>query len=463
MRGAGVWQKPGYEMSRMISVKRTTTLFTGSSCAKNFADQPHHGGQRRNCPVARGKRHHQIHAGRVHRTCVKHEGSIPHPAQLYYVWWLLREDLCWTHDRSWVQLLCGSIFPDRRLHNSAVCTDPNEGQTLGGQGWIGLNWIEDIIPRYVRNPDEDWKQSCGLMSTVTPKFSAEPDLSEFSAPKPPALRLCTMTSQGHLQLPDAVRKKWLSDPVRSNWPCLGIGFQNALLLCCSKWVLWTCFRSHDGFVLPYLRSIQDADWRTRLKNFDSVFPPVQDPEQAAVPNPTSGQENLDLGQTPAETPQEPIVGNAAPPSMTEEVFNQKFPEIACSVTLNMGQNVICHYADGKCFLTTATKFTLVGLDGANPKPLFLFGGGSWISDAKAELQPKNTGWLWGVGVKWDCTWQAKDYISKEANSNKSVEFRLESSDDWVSECSFSNMLGYCDCKFGHSQSQSLWKTYKIYI
>lgn len=106
-----------------------------------------------------------------------------------------------------------------------------------------------------------------------------------------------------------------------------------------------------------------------------------------------------MGQTPAETPQEPIVGNAAPPSMTEEVFNQKFPEIACSVTLNMGQNVICHYADGKCFLTTATKFTLVGLDGANPKPLFLFGGGSWISDAKAELQPKNTGWLWGVGVK----------------------------------------------------------------
>ncbi|CAK9089330.1 unnamed protein product, partial [Durusdinium trenchii] len=62
---------------------------------------------------------------------------------------------------------------------------------------------------------EDWKAARGLMSAVTPKFVADADLSELTNPKMPQLKVCTMTAAGHLQLPDATRKKWLDDPVRS--------------------------------------------------------------------------------------------------------------------------------------------------------------------------------------------------------------------------------------------------------
>ena len=63
---------------------------------------------------------------------------------------------------------------------------------------------------------EDWKAARGLMSAVTPKFVADADLSELTNPKMPQLKVCTMTAAGHLQLPDATRKKWLDDPVRSS-------------------------------------------------------------------------------------------------------------------------------------------------------------------------------------------------------------------------------------------------------
>ena len=61
---------------------------------------------------------------------------------------------------------------------------------------------------------QDWKTGKGQMATLTPKFIAEADLSDISQPKPPALKLCQLSSSGALTIPKNVREKWLADPVR---------------------------------------------------------------------------------------------------------------------------------------------------------------------------------------------------------------------------------------------------------
>lgn len=66
------------------------------------------------------------------------------------------------------------------------------------------------------DPEQDWKAGRGLMGTLSPKFMAQPDLSDVQEPRRPDLRLCKMAANGHLQLPDVERKKWLEDPIRSN-------------------------------------------------------------------------------------------------------------------------------------------------------------------------------------------------------------------------------------------------------
>ena len=50
---------------------------------------------------------------------------------------------------------------------------------------------------------------------MSPKYVAEADLSDLVDPKRPVLKLCTMTPEGNLQIPESERKKWLNDPVRS--------------------------------------------------------------------------------------------------------------------------------------------------------------------------------------------------------------------------------------------------------
>ena len=63
---------------------------------------------------------------------------------------------------------------------------------------------------------QEWKEGKGLIASMTPKFVPEADLSDCIDPKKPVMRLCAMTSDGNLQIPDSERKRWLADPVRSN-------------------------------------------------------------------------------------------------------------------------------------------------------------------------------------------------------------------------------------------------------
>ena len=88
---------------------------------------------------------------------------------------------------------------------------------------------------------------------------------------------------------------------------------------------------------------------------------------------------MDLGED--HLPLLPAELSLTPPSMSPEDFKEKFPELACSVTLNMGQNVVCHVAQEKVFVSCTTKFHMPGLLSSTPKVAFLYAGGNWISES----------------------------------------------------------------------------------
>ena len=176
----------------------------------------------------------------------------------------------------------------------------------------------------------------------------------------------------------------------------------------------------------------------RLKNFDAIFAPG---EAEVAPQPPPSAENTDLGVARNEV--ETVSGSSdhIPSSMTLEQFQEKYPQVTVSVTLNVGQNVTCHIVESKVFLTTASKLLIAGLDATNPKPLFLYAGGSWISDAAKASEPMRFSFvLSNLDLGFDL--EARDFMSKPANENKAVEFRLENADASVITAKPSNFYFY---------------------
>lgn len=77
-----------------------------------------------------------------------------------------------------------------------------------------------VSNQWLRHPAlEDWKKGRGIIGTMSPKFVPEADLADLVEPKRPVLKLCTMTGDGNLIIPEPERKKWLADPVRSTLTC----------------------------------------------------------------------------------------------------------------------------------------------------------------------------------------------------------------------------------------------------
>lgn len=90
---------------------------------------------------------------------------------------------------------------------------------------------------------------------------------------------------------------------------------------------------------------------------------------------------LDLGVEQQAAGRTSAVTCEIPPNMTTEEFSTKYPEITCTITVNLGQPITCHYVDQKVFITSSTKFMLPGYASSSPKPIFLYAGGTWISDS----------------------------------------------------------------------------------
>ena len=181
-------------------------------------------------------------------------------------------------------------------------------------------------------------------------------------------------------------------------------------------------------------SIRDADWRTRLKNFDAVFAPgAAQAEAAPRPTPTPAAVETDLGkENPSATPL--VVPDCdIPQFLTQEEFTKECPNPQATFTIAInGQNFMCSCMDKKVWLSTMNKTRIPGINSPNAKPVFLYAGGSWISDhAKARsvrvlFLSKET--MTQMNAKHD---EAADFIAKDVNQDKGLEFRLESQEDMV--------------------------------
>ena len=159
----------------------------------------------------------------------------------------------------------------------------------------------------------------------------------------------------------------------------------------------------------------DPDWRLRLKNFDAVFAPVTDAANTPRPTPGISAATVDLGAetawagTPVET-----VGEE-PPSMTHDEFKAKYTNISVTISLTLAQAVTCFVADGKVFLLASSKLKVGGVNAHDAKSVIMYAGGGWISESsKAEQN----------NYVLHTTLQAQDYLSKQFNENRGVEFRI---------------------------------------
>lgn len=123
----------------------------------------------------------------------------------------------------------------------------------------------------------------------------------------------------------------------------------------------------------------------RLQNFDNVFNPAE-----AAPSVTAAtQPEVDLAQNKPPPKAAATAGDESTPSyLTEEKFKALYPTTLASVSLPI-PNLTAHIVDGHVYLLASSKCELTGLNGRAPLALFLYAGGSWISDsAKARVRAK---------------------------------------------------------------------------
>lgn len=299
------------------------------------------------------------------------------------------------------------------------------------------------VPGFCFQYMQDWKKTQGLM-IMKPQFTASADFSGITEPKRPSLKLCSMTEGGNLEIPRPIRDKFLSDPIRSHLDyCSEI---DSLYWFSSIYSLYI-----NNLVVLFRSSavrISDPDWRVRLANFDNVFKPSS---QGEAPAPKPGAENADLsveGANANATTQGSNSGagkaSEPPPSMSQEDFQKAYPEptLTISLTVAGGQSITCTYAKGKVFLSSQSSMVVGGIDSSGSKPVLCYAGGSWISDSsKVRLFKLCFGMFMYVFIRlyalflcWICLLRhVTNYLGKSGNENKAIEFRVESSDQRVSD------------------------------
>ena len=116
----------------------------------------------------------------------------------------------------------------------------------------------------------------------------------------------------------------------------------------------------------------------RLKNFDSVFQHVQGEEG---PQPRQGDEERDLGKEAAPEAAPVAQQMIQLPGMTEGKFKETHPSTDAQVTLSVGFSVTCFVVGSKVFLQSPSKVVLPGVCSPSAKPLFMYAGGSWVSES----------------------------------------------------------------------------------
>ena len=146
-----------------------------------------------------------------------------------------------------------------------------------------------------------------------------------------------------------------------------------------------------------------------------------------------------MGKQETETIPKPIKGADScptPPSMSQAEFEAKHKTVDATITWTMGTSITCYVVGTKIFLTSPGKVMLPGAQAENAKPLLMYAGGSWISESAKVTQIKHIHILYFSNFEDNSTGQqssaqAQEFLSKAANENKAIEFRLESENAMV--------------------------------
>lgn len=128
----------------------------------------------------------------------------------------------------------------------------------------------------------------------------------------------------------------------------------------------------------------------RLKNFDSVF--SQPLSSGDRPNPQAAAADVDLAQEAPAPPPAAVVTCPEPAKMTANEFQQKYPNPDATITLTLGAgvNITCYVVGANAFLSSQSKVILPGVQsGETAKPLFMYAGGSWISESAKAWWSQN--------------------------------------------------------------------------
>lgn len=115
----------------------------------------------------------------------------------------------------------------------------------------------------------------------------------------------------------------------------------------------------------------------------------------AQPTPRQVDEERDLSKDQHGQPEvdqrADVPSCSTPPSMTQEDFKTKYPSVDTTVTINVGSNITCHLVGGKIFISSDAKVLVPGVCAENAKPMFMYAGGSWLSEsAKVPRYDRNS-------------------------------------------------------------------------
>ncbi|CAK9053859.1 Uncharacterized protein SCF082_LOCUS29314 [Durusdinium trenchii] len=94
--------------------------------------------------------------------------------------------------------------------------------------------------------------------------------------------------------------------------------------------------------------------------------------------------DVDLAQEAPAPPPAAVVTCPEPAKMTANEFQQKYPNPDATITLTLGAgvNITCYVVGANAFLSSQSKVILPGVQsGETAKPLFMYAGGSWISES----------------------------------------------------------------------------------
>ncbi len=130
----------------------------------------------------------------------------------------------------------------------------------------------------------------------------------------------------------------------------------------------------------------------RLKNFDSVFSSSTSSQDRPEPRPADAERDLSVEPPAPSNLQMSVEDCPVPPKMSDADFKQKYPNLDATITLTFGVgiSVTCYVVGNKAFVTSPTKVLLPGvLSGESAKPIFMYAGGSWISESAKASRKKH--------------------------------------------------------------------------